>query len=124
LTHAAARLMYGDDTIPAEAGTQQAADYEQAIADDVANMHLLNTNDPAEQEVSRLFSERMRDYARRAPAQGKHPDTKLLQEFLVGVPQLIADCGEATVERFAPNLLAYFKDFSQKIQAKVTTDPR
>src|SRR5208283_3116564 len=104
LTHAAARLMYGQETIPAQNGSAKMDDYKNAIAADVRNLHLMDPTEDFEVRVKERIAGRMEDYAQRAHQQGKHPDTKLLQEFLVSVPQMIDDYGEDTVKRFAPNL--------------------
>ena len=124
LTHAATRLVFGDDTIPAKDGSEAMTKYKEAIEKDVKNVHLLNCTDPVENEFNRTLASRMGSYARGAKGQGKEADTKLLQEFIVGVPQLIADYGEDLVNRCAPNLLGFYKSFNDEVKNKMTTDDR
>src|SRR5262249_52116335 len=97
LTHTAARLMYRQDTIPAQNASPKLTAYKNAIDADMRNLHLMDPQDNYEMRVKERIAGRMAEYAQKAPKQGKHPDTKLLQEFLVAVPQLIADFGEPTV---------------------------
>jgi hypothetical protein len=73
-------------------------------------MQLLNPDDPVEAKIKERISGRMLKYA----ADGRPNDKGVLQEFIVGVPQLIAEFGQDVVRKFAPNLFATFSEFSQK----------
>jgi hypothetical protein len=103
LTHMAARAACNKEAIPA-ADQKAKTDYLKAIQETVASMHL-TTDDPAEARVRELMSGRMASYA------GRMGDTGLLQEFIVGIPQMIVEFGEPAVRKHAPDLFNYFKDF-------------
>lgn len=125
LTHAATRLVYGDKTIPARDGSPEMDNYKKAIRADVENLHAMDLEDQREREIADNIANRMEDYAARAASQGITADDKLMQEFIVGVPQLLADYGEPTVKRFAPNLLKYYKeDFNGKLRERIANDTR
>jgi hypothetical protein len=116
MTHMAARAACNKDAIPA-VGKKAEADYRQAIQETVASMHL-TTDDPAEERVRQLMSGRMTSYAARLGDKG------LLQEFIVGIPQMIVEFGEPTVRKYAPKLLDYFKDFGNHCNDVATTVPQ
>ncbi|HEY6431778.1 MAG TPA: ankyrin repeat domain-containing protein [Acetobacteraceae bacterium] len=108
LTHAAARVACGNNTQPFKPGAKD--DYRQAAMDDVRATTLLWPDNPKESAVKDRISGRMDSYVLRYPAEAEE---KLMQEFIVGVPQLMAEYGSAEVSKLAPNLSQYFRtDFA------------
>jgi hypothetical protein len=108
LTHAAARVAYGNNTQPFAPGEKD--DYRQAIMNDVRATTLLWPDNKKEAAVQDRMSGRMDHYTATYPAEA---ETKLMQEFIVGVPQLMAEYGSAEVKKLAPNLSHYFtNDFA------------
>ena len=117
MTHMVTRKMFGADTVPYDNDKDKKA-YTDAILKDVRTMHLMNTSDPAEKRIKDRISDRMKTYANRSG------DDELLQEFIVGIPQLIAEHGADVVEAYAPNLMRIYKEFTAKCRNKMKTDPQ
>ncbi len=133
LTHMAARVMYGQDTIPCRPGANGHLDdngkmrddvkddpYVQAIQADMRQISLCEPSNAAEAHVLKTIAGRMSDssYLNRG-------DLAFLQEFLVGVPQLIAEFGVEMVQKFAPNLTRHFtQTFVNDCQTTIENDPR
>ena len=115
MTHAAARIVYGKDTLPYDNGSKNA--YEAAAQEDVKNTALLMPDkSPLDAAVMDRMSGRMSGYA--AKYAGTAQKT-LDQEFIVGVPQLIAQYGPEQVGRLSPSMMAYFKGtFTDACRAK------
>lgn len=115
MTHAAARIVYGKDTLPYDNGSKNA--YEAAAQEDVKNTALLMPDkSPLDAAVMDRMSGRMSGYA--AKYAGTAQKT-LNQEFIVGVPQLIAQYGPEQVGRLSPSMMAYFKGtFTDACRAK------
>lgn len=119
MTHMVVRKMYGDKTVPYPDGDNQAEqEYKQAFADDMKNMHLM-TGDKNEGEgrIRDRICGRLKVYADR------DGDGQMLQELIVGVPQLIAEFGPEVVQRYAPSMMKQYKDFATKVETKMQTDP-
>lgn len=121
LTHAAGRLIYGTEDIPGDVPDGGFTDqngklrpeaedspYVQAIIADARNAaklgdpgHLkLNSDDKRIHET--LFGRMETKY------KGKG-DKALLQEYLVSIPQLVAEFGREPVARIAPSLVNYYE---------------
>lgn len=115
MTHAAARIVYGKDTLPYDNGSK--ATYEAAAQEDVKNTALLMPDkSPLDAAVMDRMSGRMSGYA--AKYAGTAQKT-LNQEFIVGVPQLIAQYGPEQVGRLSPAMMTYFKGtFTDACRAK------
>ena len=118
MTHMATRKMYGAATVPYAANdAAEEARYRDAIARDVKLMHLMTgEKGSAEERIKDRISSRMKDYT-------KNGDGDLLQEFIVGVPQLISEFGGEVVGRYAPSLMGCYVDFTAKCAAKMRSDP-
>ena len=118
LTHLAAHLVTNDEaTMPFESEKEK-QDYLTAIEEDVKKLHLLNPQSPQEQFILDRFSGRMGTYADRGG------DKQLLQEYLVGVPQLAAVYGMDYVEKHVPNLAKFYKKFSARCTEVLKEDER
>lgn len=116
MTHMATRKMYGKDTVPYDNKVDEQA-YRDAIANDVKSIHLLNDGDKTEARIKNRMSERMNDYVHRGG------DSQLLQEYIVGVPQMIAEFGVDAVKKHCPNMLKFYQDFTTKCHDKMVNDP-
>ncbi len=104
ITHAAARIACANTTQPFGMGQKGA--YQAAAVGDVRATTLLFPDDPMENTVKDRISDRMGSYVLRYAAEA---ETKLMQEFIVGVPQLMAEYGSAEVAKLAPGLTQYFR---------------
>jgi hypothetical protein len=121
MTHAATRIVHGMDVTPAPQGTPEMKAYRDAIEQDVRLMPLLNKDDPDEKVALDRISGRMGGYVAK---QGANAEKSLLQEYIVGVPQLIAQYGDDFVQDVSPNLKGYFDQFAQRCTQTAQTDPR
>lgn len=119
LTHAAARVAYGNNTQPFPNGQKDA--YRQAATDDVRATTLLWPGDQKEDAVKDRISGRMDFYVLRY---GDEAELKLMQEFVVSVPQLMAEFGSAETAKLAPNLTQYFRGPFAAACAAAANDPR
>ncbi|MBI1170778.1 hypothetical protein GC209_05205 [bacterium] len=130
LTHACARILYGKDDIPFEApeggyldaGGKLRTDlpappYVEAILADARQSALLCADNPDEAKIHMtLFGRMDGGYKTRG-------DKALLQEYLVSVPQLIAEFGVDAVRKVAPGLTDYFTiSFSEACTAKAESE--
>jgi ankyrin repeat protein len=115
LTHACTRILYGKDDVPFEApdggyvdvGGKLRTDvpvppYVTAILDDAKQSALLCGDNKDEKKIYETLFGRM-DGGYKAKG-----DKALLQEYLVSVPQLIAEYGLPAVRKVAPGLTDYF----------------
>ncbi|MDZ4780293.1 MAG: hypothetical protein SGJ19_08580 [Planctomycetia bacterium] len=116
MTHMITRKMYGTNTVPYDNPADEKL-YRDAIANDVKNIHLLNDSDPIEARIKDRMSSRMNDYVHRGG------DSQLLQEFIVGVPQMISEFGAEAVQKHCPGMMKFYKDFTAKVHNKMVTDP-
>ncbi|MEL6349439.1 MAG: ankyrin repeat domain-containing protein [Myxococcota bacterium] len=117
MTHMITRKMYGEETIPCPEGDDDALlRYKNAIVADVKLMNMMSITDEAEARIKDRICGRMDVYARRGG------DLQLLQEFIVSVPQLIAEYGGDVVARYAPNLMAFFGNFAKDVADKARED--
>ncbi len=117
MTHMVTRKMYGDETIPCPDGDDDALKaYKDAIVADVRLMNMMSLTDEAEVRIKDRICGRMDTYARRGG------DQQLLQEFIVSIPQLIAEYGGEVVARYAPNLMAFFGKFARDVSEKARSD--
>ena len=134
LTHMAARILYGQETIPCppdptagyfDANGKMKPEmkddpYVEAIMKDMREISLCEANDPVENEVLRTMAGRMNDSSYR-----NRGDLAFLQEFLVGVPQMITEFGEDAVTKLSPELANYFSDtFLDKCRDTIASDER
>ena len=118
LTHFAAHMVTDDEeTMPFESEDEK-REYLAAIEADIKKLHLLNNKSEAEQFVVDRFSTRMDTYANRGG------DKQLLQEYIVGVPQIASVYGMEYVEKMVPNLAKYYKKFSKRCTEVLENDPR
>jgi len=131
LTHAATRLIYGTEDIPGDVPdggytdangkmnpAMQESPYVKAIMADARNAAALG--DPRYLGVNTDES-RIRDvlFGRFDGNYKEKGDKALLQEYLVGIPQLIAEFGRDAVHRVAPKLVEYYEeDFSTACESK------
>lgn len=104
LTHAAARIAYANGAQPFKPGLGN--DYRQAVVNDVRRTTLPLSDDTNEEEIKRQISGRMGGYVLRYP---KEAETKLMQEFIVNAPQLMAQLGSAEATKLVPGLAQYFR---------------
>ena len=114
MTHAAARLVFGQDALPFDPGSK--GEYDTAIQEDVKNTALLMPDrSRLDADVMDRMSGRMAGYALKYAGTAQKT---LNQEFIVGVPQLIAQYGPEQVKKLSPAMMAYFEGtFTQKCQA-------
>ncbi len=133
MTHAAARMLYGQDVIPCPPGPNGQLDdqgklrpelktdpYVLAIEKDMRQIALCQPSNPAEERVRDTIGGRMND-----PAYVNRGDLAFLQEFLVGVPQMIAEVGYDNVKALAPGLTDYFETtLVEKCKDARANDPR
>jgi len=119
MTHAAARIVHGMKVIPASDGKEM-DDYKKAIESDIKGMASLDPSNRTEQTVIDRINGRMDGYV----GKSKTPEKALLQEFLVGVPQLIAEFGEDYVRKMSPEMTKYFDQFATQCNDKAANDPR
>jgi hypothetical protein len=104
LTHHAADMVFGNKAVPyGDENSETAVAYRGAIAGDyaVASKFL---GEP-EKSISYTLGGRMMDYRRANLGEKRLP---LLQEYLVGIPQVIAEHGIEYAQKLGPNLLAFF----------------
>lgn len=140
MTHAAARMLHGDDTIPGKKGLDIDA-YKLAITGDVKRMAMITGPEKA---MFTTICGRMDEYVAKAAKRAQkaceqkgitdkteiqkaiqeESDKTLLQEFLVGIPQLIAEHGEEYVTKLCPQMTAYFKTFTKECTNATKTDNR
>ncbi len=123
MTHAAGRIAIGDDTVAFHGnetvpfdGDLQRGQFDRAIAEDVKNTALLlpdGQGGPMETSIRDRMTGRMNSYVQRYPDEAQ---LKLHQEFLAGIPQLIAEYGPNEVRKLSPELTKYFETtFTEKV---------
>lgn len=129
LTHLTAHLVTDDPSTLPFTDDHEKAQYLAAIDGDVRKLHLLDDSDPVQKFIKNRFSGRMDSYKNKpgtqTPKTGPEFDESLLQEFIVGVPQVAAIYGMDELEKHMPGLVGYFKNvWTPKVQATLDTDPR
>jgi hypothetical protein len=120
MTHAAARIVHGKRVIPADDNPQAMTAYKQAIESDVRRMALMSKDDPIEAKVIDRINGRMSGYA----GKSANGEKAMYQEFIVGVPQLIAEFGEDYVRKVAPGLTGFYDGFAQRCNHSAANDQR
>jgi ankyrin repeat protein len=118
LTHFAAHMITDDEETMPFKEDEEKTEYLTAIEADIKKLHLLNNKSEADQFVLDRFSGRMDTYANRGG------DKQLLQEYLVGIPQIASVYGMEYVEKMVPNLAKYYKKFTERCAKVLETDPR
>ena len=114
LTHLTAHLVTGDQaTLPFDSKVEKQV-YLDAIEMDVRKLALLDDKDPVQKFIKNRFSGRMSDYSNKpgtkTPRTGAEFDEALLQEFIVGVPQVAAIYGMDELRKHMPSLTDYFEN--------------
>jgi ankyrin repeat protein len=118
LTHHAVEMVYGNNAVPFKTGdTKGEKAYETAVMQDVVTAHLAFGEDG--KEISRVAIGRCdTDY------NAKKGKTAALQEFIVGVPQLISHYGMDHVAKLAPGLTRFFvDDFAKACNVEIAKHP-
>jgi ankyrin repeat protein len=129
LTHFTAHFVTSDlRTVPFSDGPEE-AQYRAAIEADVRKIQLLDESDPVQKLIKNRFSGRMASYqSKPATGEPKNPaefDTSLLQEFVVGVPQVAAVYGMDELAKHLPNLVGYYRNvWTPKMNLALASDPR
>ncbi len=119
LTHMTTQLVNGDKPVPFPDGDDTAKDnYIAALESDTRNMHLMMASSPAEQKVLERMNTRLGEYAQRKGQEG------LLEEAIVGIPQLIAEFGSDLVGKLAPALSTYYAEYAKHCKQVADNDPR
>jgi len=121
LTHHAADMVFGNQAIPYDdEDSETAKAYRKAIGDDhgVATKFL---GEP-EKSISYTLGGRMNEYRRANLGEKRLP---LLQEYLVGIPQVTAEHGKEYAQKMAPNLFAFFNgEFKDACDQELAWDDR
>ncbi|MFD3191838.1 ankyrin repeat domain-containing protein [Sedimentitalea sp. HM32M-2] len=116
LTHRSMHMVYGDDLAPYNTGDDVAKGaYVEAIEADVRRMATMIPASPMEARVKDRVMTRMDMYANQMGADGG--DAALIQEFIVSIPQLIAEFGPDAVEEMVPRLYAQYEQVSTDLAA-------
>lgn len=121
LTHAATRVAFDTKTDLPFTDDEEKAEYLQAIENDVKAMSLLMDGSPQEMAIKEVISGRMATTVRDYPNQA---DLKLMQEFAVSVPQLIAEYGSDEVEKLAPGLMRFYRSNFSGACKTAANDPK
>jgi hypothetical protein len=117
MTHVAARLAYGNNVQPFDSASP--GEYEAAIKTDVKNTALLLPGNDLEDAVKKRMSGRMSGYVAKYAGTAQ---TTINQEFIVGIPQLMAQYGPDEVRKLSPGMSAYFEGtFTAQCNAKAQT---
>ncbi len=128
LTHLTAHLVTNNPATLPFTATEKAA-YLAAIDEDVRKIQLLDPSDPFQKLIKNRFSDRMDSYKSKpnggALKTGAEFDESLLQEFIVGVPQIAAVYGMDELEKHLPGLVGYYKNvWTPMVQSTLALDPR
>ncbi|MEM7058621.1 MAG: hypothetical protein AAF557_13595 [Pseudomonadota bacterium] len=128
LTHRAMHVAYEHDLLPfGDDEDDSKAAYREAIIADVQRMNLTTVArgqkvDSVEGRIRERITDRMQSYTNQ-PGEGGG-DEVLMEEFIVSIPQLIAEFGRDTVEGLCPNLCAQFDRVVEKIGEVTAEDDR
>jgi ankyrin repeat protein len=116
MTHLATRIVHGKATKPCDGNNE--AEYKAAIEKDVANATLIEGKNGFEKTAKKILCGRMTgsSYAPKG-------DGTLLTEFIVGVPQIMAQYGPEGAKQIAPELFQFFDGFKDECEA-LKTDAR
>lgn len=129
LTHMTAHLVSNDPaTLPFTDKNEKKA-YFEAINADVRKLQLLDDENTFQRFIKNRFSGRMETYKNKSgtqtPKTGEEFDESLLQEFIVGVPQVAAVYGMDELQKHMPGLVKFYKDvWVPKMQDTLANDPR
>jgi ankyrin repeat protein len=129
LTHMTAHLVTDDPQTLPFTNNAEKAQYLAAIDADVKKLHLLDDRDPVQKFIKNRFSGRMDTYEnyagtiiQKTPADF---DESLLQEFIVGVPQVAAIYGMDALKDHIPGLVGYYQNvWTPKVQHTLANDVR
>jgi len=129
LTHLTAHLVSNDRATLPFTDDNEKRQYLAAIDGDMRKLHLLDEKDPVQKFIKDRFSGRMDSYkdkpGSKTPKTGPEFDESLLQEFIVGVPQVAAVYGMEELEKHMPGLVGYFRDvWTPKVLETLDNDPR
>jgi ankyrin repeat protein len=108
LTHLATRIIHGSDVKPCDDSNQD--DYIKAIESDVRGASLL-VDGFEEAMICRILCGRLT-----GPSYTNIGDPSFLTEFIVGVPQIMANYGPEAAERYAPELFKFFGTFKDQCE--------
>jgi ankyrin repeat protein len=106
LTHAATRVAFDDKADVPFQDDNEKKEFVRAIQEDVKLMSLIMPGNAVERDIKEIISERMATTVRDYPDDAEN---KLMQEFAVSIPQLIAQYGSEEVGKLAPGLMKYYR---------------
>lgn len=121
MTHHAADMVFGNQAVPYDdENSNEAVAYRQAIEDDFrVGQKFLGS---PEKDIAYTIGGRMNEYRRANLGAKRLP---MLQEYIVGVPQVIAEHGLEYAQKVAPNLTNFFgNEFAGKCQESLDNHPK